>query len=98
MLFRSQVLEIMRRQVRVLLGATRNIALLLNPEAVLIITRFRSLSQFIAEEIDTYISSTFDPEYIDTHKIIPLQYDPLIACRGAADFAFDDYFRATKGS
>jgi N-acetylglucosamine repressor len=88
----EQVLGIMRELVRVLLGATHNIALLLNPEVILIICRYRVLAEFIAEELDHYISSRFDPACIDTHKIIPLEFDPAISCRGAAEFVFDDYF------
>lgn len=88
----EQVVKAMEQLVDTLLGATRNIALLLNPEVMLIITRFRALSQFIADSVDRYISSSFDPKCIDTHKVIPLQYDPVIACKGAADFVFDGYF------
>jgi predicted NBD/HSP70 family sugar kinase len=88
----EDVLEAMNRIVDILLGAVRNIALLLNPEVILIISRFRALSQFMAEAVDTYISSSFDPKCIDTHKVIPLQYNPVIACKGAADFVFDDFF------
>ncbi len=88
----EEVLRAMNRLVNIFLGAVRNIALLLNPEVILIISRFRALSQFIAEAVDTFITSSFDPKCIDTHKVIPLQYDPVIACKGAADFVFDDFF------
>ena len=91
----EQILQLMRAQVRILLGAVRNVALLLNPEVILVISRFRSLSQFVAEEIELFLTSVFDPECIDTHKVIPIQYDPLTACRGAVDFVFDDYFGTT---
>jgi predicted NBD/HSP70 family sugar kinase len=84
----------MNRLVNIFLGAVRNIVLLLNPEVILIISRFRALSQFIAEAVDTYITSSFDPKCIDTHKVIPLQYDPVIACKGAADFVFDGFFES----
>ncbi len=92
----EEVLKVMNRLIDILLGAVRNIVLLLNPEVILIISRFRALSQFIAEAVDTYISSSFDPKCIDTHKVIPLQYDPVIACKGAADFVFDDFFETDQ--
>jgi len=92
----EEVLKAMNQLVDILLGAVRNIALLLNPEVILIISRFRALSQFMAEAVDTYISSSFDPKCIDTHKVIPLQYDPVIACKGAADFVFDDFFKTDQ--
>ncbi|MFW5914992.1 MAG: ROK family transcriptional regulator [Planctomycetota bacterium] len=92
----KEVLNAMNRLVSILFGAVRNIVLLLNPEVILIISRFRALSQFIAEAVDTYITSSFDPKCIDTHKVIPLQYDPVIACRGAADFVFDGFFETDQ--
>lgn len=88
----ERVLSVLRSRADMLAGAVLNIGLLLNPEAVLIITRFRALSQYLAEVVDMRLNSSSGVARADIRKVIPLQYDPIIACKGAVDLVFDDFF------
>jgi len=76
----------------ILVRAVFNVCLLLNPEALLLISRFQPLSRFLARKVEARMLSDRCPDGVSLRKVIALQYDGLIACRGAADLAFDHYF------
>ena len=67
--------------------AVRNVVHLLNPDCVLIVSRSAELSTFLAGTIDRQSSAGPIPV-----SALAVQYDPLLACRGAADLVFDEYF------
>ncbi len=78
-----------------LLKIVSHIALLLNPEAFLIITRHEGISTYLADHLKADIARIPGSERFNVASIIPLEYDPSIACTGAADLAFDADFRRT---
>lgn len=69
----------------------RNIALMLNPEAFVIIARHLEIAQFFAKRLSAELSPDASERY-NLSTVIPLEYDPILACRGAADLVFDSYF------
>ncbi len=93
----SAVCEALATRAEVLIHVVRNIALLLNPEAFLIITRFKSLSEFFAERIEKRRHELPGAERFNIGAVIAVEYDPVIACKGAAHLVFDAYFRNTSG-
>jgi predicted NBD/HSP70 family sugar kinase len=76
----------------VLARAVRNIGVLLNPESVLIITRFAGLSAYFSAAVAVHLEAASRDNLLDIRRIIPLAYDPEKAARGAADLVFDGYF------
>ena len=77
----------------VLYGVVFNLSLLLNPEVFLIITRYASLSQFLAESVARRLPSSGESQRFRVGAVLPLEYDPMIACRGAAEIVFDAHLR-----
>ncbi|POR00958.1 transcriptional regulator [Alkalispirochaeta sphaeroplastigenens] len=81
----EQVLQ----EEQLLFGATlRNMVHLLDPEAVLIMSRFRLLSDFLARAAERAVPHK---------KVISLVYDPVQACYGATDIVFQQFFRVVPG-
>ena len=70
----------------------RNIALVLNPEAFMIIARHRTIAEFFANRLGNELRATDKADRFNLTTVIPLEYDPILACRGAADLVFDRYF------
>jgi len=88
--------EALTRRVDVLVHVVRNIALLLNPEAFLIITRFKELSSFLAEVVDDQVHDLPSAERFSVGAILGVEYDPIIACKGAAGIVFDAFFQPSR--
>jgi predicted NBD/HSP70 family sugar kinase len=76
----------------ILVHVLRNIALLLNPEAFLIITRFPRLSEYFAAVVDRRLHDLPGSERFSIGSVVGIGYDPIIACRGATHLVFDAYF------
>jgi len=70
----------------------RNLALVLNPEAFMIVARRSEIADFFAVRLRDYLDRSKRTDRFNVNTVIPLQYDPILACRGAADLVFDDYF------
>ena len=76
-----------------LLGrAMVNIALLLKPEAFLLITRSRELSLALVLEIEKQVRPPDAPLGGTFPRLLALGYDAERACKGAADLVFDPFF------
>jgi len=73
----------------------RNIALMLNPEAFLIIARHKSVANYFARRLGEALSSSEWSGRFSVSSVVPLEYDPILACRGAADLVFDHFFTTT---
>lgn len=72
---------------RLAFGASvRNLYHVFHPDAVLVISRYRLLSDFLAEAVRTAL-----PE----RRVIAMVYDPVQACYGATDIVFQRFFRVT---
>lgn len=70
----------------------RNVALILNPEAFLIVARLGPIAEFFASRLDRELRAHESTERFNVGTVIPLEYDPILACRGAADLVFDSFF------
>ncbi|HUX11570.1 MAG TPA: ROK family transcriptional regulator [Spirochaetia bacterium] len=77
---------------RIFSQTARNLTHLLNPDAILIISRSQPVSDYFGQELRNQMAAAHDEVLVDVKRIIPTAYDPLPACRGAADLVFDDYF------
>lgn len=89
------VIKILEEKAKILASGIRNCYYLLNPDTVLIISRSRKLSQFLAEYIDAHMQLVTNRR--DNHRIevIPLTYSAERAGLGAADLVFNDFFAAS---
>jgi predicted NBD/HSP70 family sugar kinase/predicted transcriptional regulator len=93
-----RVCQALATRAEVFVHVVRNIALLLNPEAFLIITRFKSLSEYFAEYLEKRRKELPGAERFNIGSVIAVEYDPIIACKGAAHLVFDAYFRNTAAT
>ena len=70
----------------------RNVAHLLNPEAIMIVSRYRSLSEYFARSLTEHMKSDQDSARVNLVKVLAEEYDTTLACQGAADLIFDTFF------
>lgn len=77
---------------RIFSQSARNVSHLLNPDTILIVSRSLQLSTFFADALRTYMANGGNGPRVNLKRVLPAAYDPLLACRGAADLVFDDYF------
>jgi len=70
----------------------RNIALMLNPEAFIIVARRLPIAEYFATRFSRILAHDGASRRFNVSTVIPLEYDPILACRGAADLVFDDFF------
>jgi len=68
--------------------AVQNLFHVFHPEAILIISRFSLLTEFL---------KTTAKETLPACRVIPLVYDPVQACYGATDIVFKEYFNVKPG-
>jgi predicted NBD/HSP70 family sugar kinase len=76
-----------------LLGdAAMTLTNILNPGIFLVVTQYQAISQLFAERVRTRLRAS-DSSYI-THPpdVIAKEYDPVRACRGAADLVYEAFF------
>ncbi|MFP4011037.1 MAG: ROK family transcriptional regulator [Spirochaetaceae bacterium] len=69
-----------------------NLSNLLNPEAYLIVSRYRWVSEFLAGAVDHYRDADSPGLSEGAAAVLAETYDPLLACRGAADLVLDHFF------
>lgn len=72
--------------------AIHSLSNLLNPECYLIVSRYRWLSQFLSTALDEYLDADSPGLSEGAAEIVPQKYDPIRACRGAADLVLDSFF------
>ncbi len=87
-----QVLRSLEGLGRIFSQAARNVSHLLNPEAMLIVSRSSALSAYFADSLTRHMAASEDSVRVNLRQALPVRYDPLLACRGAADLVFDEYF------
>lgn len=66
--------------------SVRNLFHIFHPDAVLLISRYQPLSEFLADAARNAV-----PEL----RVISMVYDPVQACYGATDIVFQQFFRVT---
>ncbi len=81
---REQLAPVLVDASTVLSRAVRNLYHVFHPDAVLLISRFRILTDVLSAAIITSL-----PEC----RVIPQVYDPVQACYGATDMVFSHFFR-----
>ena len=70
-----------------------NLFQLIGPELFMIVTRSRRLSEFLARHAEgALLQDPFVRQHSEV-RVLGEEYDPLIACRGAADLILDAFFR-----
>lgn len=69
--------------------SVRNLYHIFHPDAILLISRYRLLSEFLGEAVRAAV-----PE----RRVITMVYDPVQACYGATDIVFQQFFRVTPAS
>lgn len=86
--------EALREPVDAIGASIVTLANLFNPEVFLIISRHAVLSAFLATGASRYAEHDLHGTRLKAGEVIPCEYDPLLACRGASDLVFDRYFSA----
>lgn len=77
--------------------AVHTLSNLLNPEAYLIVTRYRWLSEFLAGALDRYLDTDAPGLSEGAAAIVPEIYDPILSCHGAVDLVLDHFFAREAG-
>jgi len=72
--------------------AVRDIRRLLAPEAVIIVTRSKSLSEHIAQAASADFERNDQRFGPPGARIIASEYNPVLACKAACDLVYEEYF------
>jgi predicted NBD/HSP70 family sugar kinase len=91
-----RIVKLMSRLGGILSSAVGSLVNVLNPEAVLIVSRNRFLSDFFATAIKKSLGKLAADNQLGMVNVISEEYQPTIACKGAADLVFDHFFDVTK--
>jgi predicted NBD/HSP70 family sugar kinase len=86
----------MSRLGGILSTAVGSLVNLLNPEAVLIVSRNRFLSDYFASGVQESLGKLAAENQLAVVNVISEEYQPTIACKGAADLVFDHFFEVTR--
>jgi predicted NBD/HSP70 family sugar kinase len=89
-------LKLMNRLGAILASAVGSLVNLLNPEAVLIVSRNRFLSDCFVAVIRGTLEQLAADNQLAVVNVISEEYQPTIACKGAADLVFDHFFELTR--
>jgi len=87
-----RVVKLMNRLGGILATAVGSLVNVLNPEAVLIVSRKRFLSDFFMAVIQERLEKLSADNQLAVVNVISAEYQPTIACKGAADLVFDHFF------
>lgn len=90
------ILEVMSRLGDILSTAVYSLVNVLNPEAVLIVSRHSFLSDFFVSMIRESLGKLATDNKLGEVNVISEEYQPTIACKGAADLVFDHFFATSK--
>jgi predicted NBD/HSP70 family sugar kinase len=91
-----RVVKLMSRLAGILSTAVGSLVNLLNPEAVLIVSRNRFLSDYFASGVQESLGTLAAENQLAVVNVISEEYQPTIACKGAADLVFDHFFEVTR--
>jgi predicted NBD/HSP70 family sugar kinase len=91
-----RAVRLMKRLGAILAAAVGSLVNVLNPEAVLIVSRNRFLSDFFVAMIRDDLAKPGADNQPAAVNVISEEYQPTIACKGAADLVFDHFFEVTR--
>jgi predicted NBD/HSP70 family sugar kinase len=91
-----RAVKLMNRLGAILATAVGSLVNLLNPEAVLIVSRNRFLSDYLVAVIREKLQRLAAENHLAVVNVISEEYQPTIACKGAADLVFDHFFEVTR--
>ncbi len=91
-----KAVKLMSRLGGILAAAVGSLVNLLNPEAVLIVSRNKFLSDFFAAIIRENLGKLAEDNQLAVVNVISEEYQPTIACKGAADLVFDHFFDVNR--
>ena len=72
--------------------AALSLANILNPEAFLIVSRFRAISTLFAERVTARLRGPGHTYGQAPARVVAEEYDTVTACKGATDLVFDAFF------
>jgi hypothetical protein len=72
--------------------AALSLANILNPEAFLIVSRFRAISTLFAERVTVRLRGPGHTYGQAPARVVAEEYDTVTACKGATDLVFDAFF------
>jgi predicted NBD/HSP70 family sugar kinase len=88
--------KLMNRLGTILTTGVISLVNLLNPEAVLIVSRSRSMSDYFVAMIRESLEKLAADNQLAVVNVISEEYKPTIACKGAADLVFDHFFEVNR--
>jgi predicted NBD/HSP70 family sugar kinase len=91
-----KAVKLMSRLGGILAAAAGSLVNVLNPEALLIVSRNKFLSDCFAAIIRKSLGKLAEDNQPAGVNVISAQYQPTIACKGAADLVFDHFFDVTR--
>ena len=91
-----KAVKLMSRLGGILAAAAGSLVNVLNPEALLIVSRNKFLSDCFAAIIRKNLGKLAEDNQPAGVNVISAQYQPTIACKGAADLVFDHFFDVTR--
>jgi predicted NBD/HSP70 family sugar kinase len=89
-----KVREVLTEKAKIVAILIWNLFQLIGPELFIIITRSRRLSEFLARYAEGALLQDPFVRRNSEVRVLGDAYDPLIACRGAADLVLDSFFAA----
>ncbi len=89
----EEVRSVLKEFSELLVNVATNIANLLNPNAYLVVTRYPRCAEFFAGELNAAFKRPGHLLSMSEVSAVGRKYDPIIACRGAADLVFDHFFQ-----
>jgi predicted NBD/HSP70 family sugar kinase len=91
-----KAVKLMSRLGGILAAAAGSLVNVLNPEALLIVSRNKFLSDYFAAILRKSLGKLAADNQLAAVNVISAQHQPTIACKGAADLVFDHYFDVTR--
>lgn len=87
-----EVEKVLAEKGRIVALLVWNLFQLMGPEIFIIITRSPRLSEYFARRAEAALLQDPFVRRSSVVRVLGVEYDPLIACRGAADLVLDSYF------
>ena len=91
-----RAVKLMNRLGEILASAVGSLVNVFNPEAVLIVSRHRFLSDYFVARIQKDLGQLAADNQLAVVNVISEEYQPTIACKGAADLVFDHFFSVSR--
>lgn len=91
-----KLLAFLDTKARILSYICSDLYHIFNPEGILLISRSRALSRFLASRLDVHFHDVCDlPQSVSKLSFLGDVYDPTQACIGASRLVFDAFFAST---